>query len=1343
MKKIIGRIIAGVFCLLLFGAGDVFAAISIPRGRPHLNAERTTFVADNGQLLRGPFTSTEWTSAVPESEIAAMTNLGFNAVHLYAEVFDGNYPDAGSTAPGYNAAEVDKIVQYTRDAGMYLVMTIGNGANNGNYNAQWVHDFWAFYAARYADETHVVFEVQNEPVAWGPPYSSPTATPTGAVDMEIDAYNTIRAAAPDSPILLFTYSVLGDTGGADAALTDIHAFNTAVFGSADVVWTNEAVGFHGYAGAAANAIAVANIIAAGYPCFMTEFATGTWGGENGGLDVDAVANLERMDVSWLTFQCVPPWGVSDKITTPAAYMDRVNNSGLSWAPDYGSWPVQRSVFGNGGYPWTTQDYVNNALGGTLRVEAENFDNGGEGVAYHDADAANIGGQYRTGEGVDIETTSDSGGGYNVGSTATGEWLEYTIKVSEAGMYNLRLRVAGTSAGRVQVFSYGEDLTGEWTLPVTGGAQTWSTVSKSVFLKPGQQLLRINVLEGGFNLNWIELSVQSTGPIANGTYKFLNAKTVQAMDVDVDNNVVVGDYTGAADEQWTLQNIGGGQYKITSVGAGDSWTTFGGPLHLGPWWGASGDRCFIIMSTGDGFYQVFSAGGGKCFQPSVADAPLLEDVVYSGAAEQKWAVVSPSTPAFPSGLIAVLSGADMADISWEAVSGATSYTVKRSTTSGGPYTTIASGVTSTNYLDAGLSTGVQYYYVVSAVAGSTESLDSAEAVLGYPKLTGAIIGTAGSWGDSGNTIDKVFDNDLGTFFDAPNGDGAWAGLDFGVGASNVITQINYCPRSGFESRMVGGIFQGANLANFSDAVTLYTITSQPASGGFTSVEINNPGTFRYVRYLSPNGGYGNVAEVEFYGYSTIPVEPVPSGLSAVAVSDSQIDLSWNALDNVTGYNVKRSTTSGGPYTTIATGVTATSYSDTGLAVNTMYYYVVSALDAEGESANSSEAGALTVTEGLWAHLAFDESAGTTASDSSGYGWNGTLVNGPLWTAGVLGNAVQLDGANDHVALPSGVVNGLTGCTVALWVKLDTITDWNRIFDFGSGTSTYMFLTPRNGVSSQLRFAITTGGAGGEQVVNGSGALPVGAWTHVAVTLDGATGTLYVNGAQVGSSSITLTPGDLGATTQNWIGRSQYGADAYLDGMVDDFRIYSYAMNGTEVEALATLPPAAPAGLGASPVSASQVDLSWTASTGADGYNVKRSTASGEAYAVIASNVVATSYSDASGLNAGTRYYYVVSAVNLGGESASSNETNAVPSAVIVPGEYFIADHAIVGGTNMSLTVSNSILGHDYWMLATDSLLAPDWQPVGAGQAGTGTNLEFSIPIDGALTNQYFKLDVQRQ
>jgi hypothetical protein len=124
------------------------------------------------------------------------------------------------------------MVQMTRDAGLYLVITIGNGAENGKFNRDYVLDFWRFYAPRYKDETHVIYEIQNEPFAWSTPYSQPT------LEMERDAYTLIRTQAPDTPILLFSISVLQS---GSSAVADI----TWVSNAAAVDWTNAAVAFHG------------------------------------------------------------------------------------------------------------------------------------------------------------------------------------------------------------------------------------------------------------------------------------------------------------------------------------------------------------------------------------------------------------------------------------------------------------------------------------------------------------------------------------------------------------------------------------------------------------------------------------------------------------------------------------------------------------------------------------------------------------------------------------------------------------------------------------------------------------------------------------------------------------------------------------------------------------------------------------------------------------------------------------------------------------------------------------------------------------------------------------------
>ncbi|HEU5395998.1 MAG TPA: discoidin domain-containing protein, partial [Verrucomicrobiae bacterium] len=251
-----------------------------------------------------------------------------------------------------------------------------------------------------------------------------------------------------------------------------------------------------------------------------------------------------------------------------------------------------------------------------------------------------------------------------------------------------------------------------------------------------------------------------------------------------------------------------------------------------------------------------------------------------------------------------------------------------------------------------------------------------------QLGGTIIGTPGSYNNSGNTREMAMDWDLTTFFDAPSstgGSNCWVGLDLGAGISKVITQINYCPRSNIPSRMVGGIFQGANQPDFSDAVALFTVATAPATNVLTAQFIGNATPFRYVRYLSPPNGWGNIAEVEFYSVTTAP--GAPTNLTASA-GNAQVALAWSASAGATGYNVKRSLTSGGGYTTVA-NLASTGFVDAGLANGTAYYYVVSATNAYGESVNSPEA--VARPDGSYSTNFFWTGAVSTNWDTAAANW----------------------------------------------------------------------------------------------------------------------------------------------------------------------------------------------------------------------------------------------------------------------------------------------------------------------------------------------------------------------
>jgi arabinan endo-1,5-alpha-L-arabinosidase len=183
------------------------------------------------------------------------------------------------------------------------------------------------------------------------------------------------------------------------------------------------------------------------------------------------------------------------------------------------------------------------------------------------------------------------------------------------------------------------------------------------------------------------------------------------------------------------------------------------------------------------------------------------------------------------------------------------------------------------------------------------------------------------------------------------------------------------------------------------------------------------------------------------------------------------------------------------------------------------------------------------------------------------YNGTLQNGASITNETgRGKALQLDGATNYVSLPNAVANA---STFAAWVKWNGGADWQRLFDFGSNTTKYLFLTPRAN-TGVMRFAIRNGGA--EQLLNAPTALPTNSWVHVAVTLDGQRGVLYQNGVPVATNGLmTIRPWQL-LTRSNYIGESQFATDPLFNGRIDSFRIFGRALSAAEIKNLAWAHPA---------------------------------------------------------------------------------------------------------------------------------------------------------------------------
>jgi lysophospholipase L1-like esterase len=182
--------------------------------------------------------------------------------------------------------------------------------------------------------------------------------------------------------------------------------------------------------------------------------------------------------------------------------------------------------------------------------------------------------------------------------------------------------------------------------------------------------------------------------------------------------------------------------------------------------------------------------------------------------------------------------------------------------------------------------------------------------------------------------------------------------------------------------------------------------------------------------------------------------------------------------------------------------------------------------------------------------------------------GNANKDPIWSGG----PYTLNGSSDYVDIPDGLTGNLGDFSITCWVYLNTLDTWSRIFDFGGDTNVFMMLTPASGDTGYPYFAITTSGNDGEQGLNGNSTLPTGSWQHIAVVKSGNTGILYINTQEVDrNTGITLTPADLGNTTNNYIGRSQWSNDPYLNASIDDFFVYDMALSASEVSALGSNPP----------------------------------------------------------------------------------------------------------------------------------------------------------------------------
>ncbi len=447
-----------------------------------------------------------------------------------------------------------------------------------------------------------------------------------------------------------------------------------------------------------------------------------------------------------------------------------------------------------------------------------------------------------------------------------------------------------------------------------------------------------------------------------------------------------------------------------------------------------------------------------------DNTKVAQAVIDGVSMTGTEITTP--PPAPTGLAATNASVGQVSLSWAAASTATSYTVKRSNVSGGPFSTVAASVTSTTYLDFGLTEGASYYYVVSASNLIGESLNSSQvavtlsvaaATTTYPAEDSTHVSYGG-----GASLDSNNAGFNGTgFINFPTSGGFLQFINVnGGGGGNAAMSIRYALGSGTRT--------GALIVNgVSQAISF------PGTGAFTTwqnltVAVTlNSGASNTIRLESNGQDLANIDEI-----TVAPTPPAPLSLTATSGS-GEISLTWTLVGGASSYLVKRSTNSGSGYASLGTPTT-NSFTDSGLGDGATRYYLVCAVNANGTGPNSPESSATTYTPiENWRLTNFGSPAnhGNAADnvDPDSDGW----TNAQEFTAGTDPNdrtsslrIAQMAANGNDLLVSFPTVLGKTyrlDCSATLQVG-----SWTTVQDNISGTGLAIQVTDPGGATQPVRF-----------------------------------------------------------------------------------------------------------------------------------------------------------------------------------------------------------------------------------------------------------------------------------
>ena len=301
-------------------------------------------------------------------------------------------------------------------------------------------------------------------------------------------------------------------------------------------------------------------------------------------------------------------------------------------------------------------------------------------------------------------------------------------------------------------------------------------------------------------------------------------------------------------------------------------------------------------------------------------------------------------------------------------------------------------------------------------------------------------------------------------------------------------------------------------------------------------------------------------------------PVISAVASSNVTSTTARITWTTNEG-SDSQVDYGTTSAYGSSSALDPTLVTSHSEglSGLQPGTLYHYRVKSRDAAGNLAVSDDHTFMTsssLDSGRAGHWRLDETSGSSASDSSGNGNAGTLLNGPVWTAGKVGGALSFDGVNDYLSVPHQSSLNAYPLSVALWVKTSSSGATKGILNkYLNGSKNGYMLSIKSGRLNASYFRSASSYVGDSSGAGlSAGAINDGQWHQVVLVVDASGGRLYVDDVLQASKGWVGAAGPPTSTQDVRFARHVNGSQPYMQGLLDDVRIYSRALSTAEIDEL---------------------------------------------------------------------------------------------------------------------------------------------------------------------------------